>query len=223
MTAQTAPPVTRPANKHCRCQLGWTGVAGAGSTLDKVDDYPLPCPRMTRKSFAQGHDARMASRLAKEVAAGETTAEIAVELVQRAGGTGALVSKMLHSAKLRIENAKKKGEKAAAAPVRDDGVDLELEGAKNLASDSGVTLEEAKVQLGLDGQSADGSEEPDMPTPGDEVQAIHGKRTFKATVIEADGHGVLARHFTGKQSKPCFHDPETGEMVSIEDPAEVPF
>jgi hypothetical protein len=97
----TATPTT--GSHVCNCQTG----------------LPVQCTARTRKSFAQGHDARMASRLATAVAEGAMDAEKAVELIRRAGGSELLIGKMVRSAQLRKNGQgqpkKAKAEKAEKA------------------------------------------------------------------------------------------------------------
>src|SRR5580693_7880027 len=101
---------TKPASnklKQCACLTG----------TDQV------CTATTRKVFAQGHDARMSSRLAQLVASADSpmTEADAVALIKKAGGGLALISKTTHSAKLRAQRAaggdKPKVEKKAKKPA----------------------------------------------------------------------------------------------------------
>lgn len=112
---QTDPqPKTTKTPKQCQCKIGASGQEGVGSSLEFVEDPRVTCDRTTGKSFAQGHDAALASRLAQEVADGITTIEDAIALVKQAGGSNALITKTRHSAKLRVERAEAKEKKAAA-------------------------------------------------------------------------------------------------------------
>lgn len=111
---QTDPkPKTAKPAKQCQCKIGASGQEGVGSSLELVENPNVVCDRTTNKSFAQGHDAALASRLAQEVADGLITVETAIALVKKAGGSDALVSKTRHSSKLRIERAEAKAKKAA--------------------------------------------------------------------------------------------------------------
>jgi hypothetical protein len=111
---QTDPqPKTAKPAKQCLCKIGASGQEGVGSSPEFVENPRVICDRTTGKSFAQGHDAALASRLAQEVADGITTIEDAIELVKTAGGSAALVAKTRHSAKLRVERAEAKAKKAA--------------------------------------------------------------------------------------------------------------
>lgn len=83
--------------KPCACRIG-TGTE---------------CERTTSKAFAQGHDAKLSSRLATDVAEGRMDLEEATGLVRKAGGSEALVSKMRHSARLRTEKITANATKAA--------------------------------------------------------------------------------------------------------------
>jgi len=112
---QTDPqPKTTKTPKMCQCKIGASGQEGVGSSPEFVDNPRVACDRTTSKSFAQGHDAALASRLAQEVADGITTIADAIELVKTAGGSAALVAKTQHSAKLRVERAEAKAKKLAA-------------------------------------------------------------------------------------------------------------
>lgn len=106
-----------PKTKPCACLIGASGVDGEGSKLEYVDNPRVVCDRVTSKSFAQGHDARLSSRLATEVANGLITVQDAVKLVEAAGGSPMLVSKVKHSATLRTEKEKAKAKKAATTPA----------------------------------------------------------------------------------------------------------
>lgn len=53
------------------------------------------CDATTRRSFAPGHDARMVSRLAVLVAAGSFDLEQAALLMYQAGGSSALITKLI--------------------------------------------------------------------------------------------------------------------------------
>lgn len=111
---QTDPqPKATKTPKQCQCKIGASGQDGVGSSMDNVEAPKVVCDRTTGKSFAQGHDAALASRLAQEVADGITNVEVAIALVKAAGGSNALIAKTRHSAKLRVERADAKAKKAA--------------------------------------------------------------------------------------------------------------
>lgn len=225
----------------CRCLLGWTGTAGSGSTLAMAENPGTVCERTTRKSFAQGHDARMSSRLAKEIAASETTGEVAAKLIQLAGGTDLLIEKTLRSAKLRLAAQAAKAKKAAApatekAPLADDD-EQAAAGAENMASDEGISLDEARERMGLaplDGPERSGpgmnsftdpqadDEPPALPEVGTDVKVPHGKRTYSAKVIEAHTGERVASHKLGNPGRDCYHDLTNGEIIALAD-EEVPF
>lgn len=102
-----APATTTPGGKLCGC------LTGTGEQ----------CLHPTQKVFAQGHDARMSSRLAKAVAAGAITADDAEALIRKAGGGDLLVSKTRHSADLRTRvgnGDKPKVTKAKGVKAGDD-------------------------------------------------------------------------------------------------------
>lgn len=70
---------------------------------------PGTCTAETKKSFAQGHDARMSARIATAIAEGRMTEDAGVDAIRAAGGGDQLVSKTKWSAALRA----KKGNKPA--------------------------------------------------------------------------------------------------------------
>lgn len=222
-TATTA----KQAIRNCRCMLGWTGTAGSGSTLEMAENPGVVCDRETRKSFAQGHDARMASRLATEVANSETPLEVARQLIKLAGGTIALESKMAHSAKLRAAKIARKNQTAQAATVSDadDEDEMLAAGAENMASDEGIDLNDARERLGLeplaDDADADADDQaPEPPALGTAWKVRHGKRSYNANVIETHTGERVAAHKMGAASADCYHDLSTGEIVEI-DPEDV--
>lgn len=149
-TAATEPKAA-PANrlKQCACLTG----------TDEV------CKSTTRKAFAQGHDARMSSRLAQAVAAGGMTEADAVATLKEAGGGLALISKTTHSARLRAARAAGGGDKPVKA-------------AKPKVADS----PEAAIQAA-------------GPTVmGTKVVVWHGKRKFDAVVVRNATEELVARH-----------------------------
>jgi hypothetical protein len=220
MSENTAPAAV-PAKqviRNCKCMLGWTGTVGSGSTLEMAENPGVVCDRETRKSFAQGHDARMASRLATEVANGETTIEVARQLVKLAGGTIALESKMAHSAKLRADKAARKNKAAqdGEAIVTLDDSDESLEaGAENMASDEGISLDQARESLGLPATADDEDHEP--PALGTAWKVRHGKRNYTANVIETHTGERVASHKIGSANKDCYHDLATGEIIELDE------
>lgn len=220
MSENTAPAAV-PAKqviRNCKCMLGWTGTVGSGSTLEMAENPGVVCDRETRKSFAQGHDARMASRLATEVANGETTIEVARQLVKMAGGTIALESKMAHSAKLRADKAARKNKAAqdGEAIVTLDDSDESLEaGAENMASDEGISLDQARESLGLPATADDEDHEP--PALGTAWKVRHGKRNYTANVIETHTGERVASHKIGSANKDCYHDLATGEIIELDE------
>lgn len=221
--SEAATTTAKQAIRNCQCMLGWTGTAGSGSTLAMAENPATVCDRTTRKSFAQGHDARMSSRLATEIATGQTSAEVATKLVQMAGGTAALVSKMLHSAQLRMDKAQKK---LATAPTEDD--ELTAAGAESTASDEGPERSGPGMNTFTDPMAEDDDdeghgdafpEEPELPELGAEWSVKHGKRSYKAKVIEVHTGERVASHKLG-QGRDCCHDLATGEIVDLSDGAD---
>jgi hypothetical protein len=230
MSENTATPA-KTIVRNCQCMLGWTGTAGSGSTLAMAEDPGVVCDRETRKSFAQGHDARMASRLATEVANGETPLEVARKLVRMAGGTIALESKMAHSAKLRAEKAARKVDTEQAAPTAVDEGDDEMAaaGAENMASDEGIALNVARERLGLEpledpaadqapgaSEDNDADQAPEPPALGTAWKVTHGKRRLNANVIETHTGERVAAHKMGAAGNDCYHDLATGEIIEID-------
>lgn len=214
---------TTPAAKivrNCQCMLGWTGTAGSGSTLAMAENPGVVCDRTTRKSFAQGHDARMSSRLATEIANGETTAEVAAKLIQQAGGTAALISKTMHSAQLRMDKIQKEIANGQAVDTEDD--ELAAAGAENMADDEGPERSGPGMNTFTDPMADE--DEPELPELGTDWSVKHGKRTYKAKVIEAHTGERVASHKLG-QGRDCYHDLASGEIVDLFDDAddEVPF
>lgn len=212
-TETAAKPTKTPT--ACRCQLGWTGTSGSGSTLAAAEDYTHPCPQMTTKSFAQGHDAKMSARLATEVAEGATPMDVAKELIRMAGGTDLLVSKTARSAELRANKlakakaAKATGTKAAKATDNTDEAEA-------------VSRVRATVRA-VANPDPDTEDEADLPVVyavGDEVKVRHGKRSYSAKVADP-GDGVLvAQHSMGNRT--CSHDLETDDVI-VPDDEDVPF
>jgi len=101
--------ITVSAGSKTRTRHACACLTGTGGT----------CTATTLKAFAQGHDARMSSRLATMVAEGKISQEDAVKLIRQAGGGDLLVSKTVHSARLRASrgsNEKAPKAKKEAAP-----------------------------------------------------------------------------------------------------------
>jgi hypothetical protein len=174
MTTETteAPAKTRTLH-NCGC------LTGTGQT----------CTGTTRKSFTQGHDARMASRLAQQVADGKMTMEAAEKLIREAGGGDLLVSKTKHSANLR-----KSGKDKASKPK-----------ASGKAKDKDAQAREEIAQ-------ALGNAGPQVK--GQQVKVFHGKRHFAAVVVANAADELVARHRF--QSKNCDHavTVEDGEIFT---------
>ncbi len=129
------------------------------------------CDRTTQKAFAQGHDARMASRLAQAVAdpEDEMTAEVATKLIQEAGGSDLLIGKMKHSAELRKNKASApKAERKPKAPKD--------------AAEKSDTAEARAVQS------------PGNPLLGIKVKVAHGEKEYDAVVLKDSHELVVARH-----------------------------
>lgn len=131
------------------------------------------CDRTTQKAFAQGHDARMASRLAEAVAKDETTVEAAEELIRKAGGSDLLVGKMKRSAELR-KQAKDRPAKPRA--TKKDKAEGEGEHVK-------ATTEEAKAVASA-GNGLLGST----------VKVFHKEKEYDAAVVRNAAGDMIARH-----------------------------
>jgi hypothetical protein len=167
---------TTKAPKQCGC------LVGTGQT----------CDRTTGKAFAQGHDARLASRLAQAVAKGEMTVEEATKLITEAGGSDLLIGKMRHSAELRKNSAGKPKAKKDK-PAKDASKAPEPSDAP-----------EAKAQA-----------TPGDPLLGTKVKVAHGDKTYDAVVLKNAASVRVARHRLIGQN--CDHSVEddgtTGEKV----------
>lgn len=166
--AATAPQPSKNAPHPCGCKVGTNET----------------CERMTQRAFAQGHDAKLSSRLAQEVAEGKITAEKAEELIRKVGGSDLLVGKTQHSAKLRKSNADKppKERKAKVAKPKDDEDD-----------DNAPEIEPSAPRAKLN----------------DRVKVTHsvaGKddRTFEAVVVRNASQTIVARHRIRGEN--CDHD-----------------
>lgn len=166
--AATAPQPSKNAPHPCGCLVGTAKT----------------CDRMTQRAFAQGHDARLSSRLAQEIAAGEITEDEAEKLIRKVGGSDLLVGKTHHSARLRKTNAEKppKERKAKVAKPKDDEDD----------ADAPVI-------------------EPSAPRAklNDKVKVTHqiaGKddRKFDAVVVRNASQVIVARHRIRGEN--CDHD-----------------
>ncbi len=85
--------------RNCSCNTRPSGKEGQ-------------CDAQTKKSFAQGHDARMSSRVATAIATKQVTMEQGLEEIRKAGGGPALISKTQWSVALRAKKlAAKSGSK----------------------------------------------------------------------------------------------------------------
>lgn len=114
---------TRTAH-NCAC------LTGTGKT----------CSATTQRAFAQGHDARMAGRVAQEIADGKMTAEDGEKLIRQAGGGDLLVFKTKHSARLRADR-KASGDK----PKTPKGPRASADQAAAIAKTPSVVGKETKV------------------------------------------------------------------------------
>jgi len=171
MTNATAAPKGETPAKDAspRAPHACACLAGTGKTCDKT----------TQKVFAQGHDARMASRLAQDVAAGKTTAEAAEKIMKDAGGSGLLIGKMKHSAKLRAtagdKPAKPRATKAKAVKATDEQVAAMTASAENKGAQF----------------------------IGRKTKVPHGSRDFDAVIVRNVAGDAVARHrLTGQN---CDH------------------
>jgi len=158
---------TTKTPKQCGC------LTGTGNT----------CDRTTQKAFAQGHDARMASRLAQSVSKDEMTADAAEALIRQAGGSDLLVGKMRHSAELRKTNASKpkppKQPKGTSAKAPAAGPQADTAEAKAVASAGDQLL-------------------------GSQVKVSHGDKSYDAVIVkDAAGQRVARHRLIGKN---CDHE-----------------
>lgn len=90
------------------------------------------CSTATENSFGRGHDARMSSRLANEVAQGKTKKEEAEKHMRAAGGSDLLVGKM-HRAAERLAQPKTE-RKAADKPAKGKAAKTEGGNPKNVVT-----------------------------------------------------------------------------------------
>jgi hypothetical protein len=175
-------------------------AAPAASTQNKADKTPAApktkacgcltgtgqvCDKQTQKAFAQGHDARMASRLAQAVAEGKSTLEDATKDIQEAGGSDLLIGKMKHSAELRKNKASQP--KAPKTP-REKAPKPE--------------------QAGTPEGNAVAS--PGNGLLGTKAKVRHGEKEYDAVIVKNSADRMVARHrLIGNN---CDHTvSETGE------------
>lgn len=159
---------TVPKIKQCAC------LNGTGKT----------CPDTTQKAFHQGHDARMASRLAQAVAAGTMELDAAKKLITDAGGSDLLVGKMAHSAQLR--KAKAEAPPKVRTPKTPKAT-AKGEGGTKADSEQAATVATAGKSL-----------------MGSKVKAKHGDKDYDAVVVRNASEKIVARHRL--QGKNCDHD-----------------
>lgn len=153
-----APAKAAKAPHNCAC------LTGTGQT----------CPSMTLKAFAQGHDARMSSRVAQLIADGKLTEAAGLKLVADAGGSDLLVGKTKRSAALRQERkTKPAGEKPA--PAKDKA-------AKDTAKASEPTQPKAPSLVGT------------------KVKARHNGKEVEAVVVRNASNDLVARHRVNGQN-----------------------
>lgn len=174
-------------------ESGTTEVAGKPATSASTTKTPKQCgcltgtgntcDRTTQKAFAQGHDARMASRLAQAVSKDEMTAEAAEELIRQAGGSDLLIGKMKHSAELRKSSATRpratKSPKGETDKAPAPGPRADTEEAKAVASAGDQLL-------------------------GSQVKVSHGDKSYDAVIVkDASGQRVARHRLIGKN---CDHE-----------------
>lgn len=147
------------------------------------------CPDTTSKAFHQGHDARMASRLAQDVADGKMTVEAADKLIREAGGSDLLAGKMRHSAKLRQDKAAAKAAGPQAEPKAPKGLKATKEQAANVAKAPSLV--------------------------GSKVKAAHGQRQLDAVIVRNASNDLVARHRLN--GKDCDHAVAVdGDRIKVE-------
>jgi hypothetical protein len=181
-TEATKPPKFHP----CKCLIG---------TRDK-------CPEETTKAFARGHDAKMSSRIAGLIAAGKMDVNKATTLIVEAGGSELLVSKTVHSAKLRTDKAAAKDltakERAAAK------VESNKEKAAKAAKAKADRAAKSAAKEQADGEDDDGEDDDDEFDDEDEDEPAvavgtkghvkDGDKTYAAVVIKNAADELVARH-----------------------------
>lgn len=122
--SETKATETKTATPATICQCGTVKVGK--NAFERGD-----CQATTKKSFAQGHDAKMSARVATEIALGEVTMDEGLAEIRRAGGGINLVEKTKWSAGLRAKklaakarkgqpNAKTEAEEYAATVTGDE-------------------------------------------------------------------------------------------------------
>jgi hypothetical protein len=177
----------KPPKYHpCKCLLG---------TRDK-------CPEETTKAFARGHDAKMSSRLATLVATGKIDPARARALLVEAGGSDLLVSKTLHSAKLRTDKAaeKDKAAKVRAAAKGTVATEKPAKPAKSaepaVADEDGDEDEFDEDEEAGDEDEEAGDEDEDGPSVavGTKGHVKDGDKTYAAVVVRDGGGELVARH-----------------------------
>jgi|HubBroStandDraft_2_1064218.scaffolds.fasta_scaffold01427_11 hypothetical protein len=152
-TQETPTETASPRRPHaCAC------LTGTGET----------CPQTTLKAFAQGHDARMSSRIAQAIAAGSMTEEAGLKLVKDAGGSDLLIGKTKRSATLRNERASKPA--ADKAPKADSGPKATKEQADAMAK------------------------APAASVIGTKLKVKHGDKEYDAVVVRNASNDLVARH-----------------------------
>lgn len=201
----------------CNCLFGWRGE-GLGSGLDVPADQAQVCDRTTAKAFAQGHDARFASRLANEVAEGLTDEADLTQLIKAAGGSQALIAKTTRSAKLRIEaKARKNAPKAPKQPKAASPTKAPKQAAQpsqeapasspKVAKSTRATVRAAgapAVTATLERIDQNTGDEPVTdPQPGDVREVQHGSKTIRAVVVEYGDQLKLVHDLKGDQV--CIH------------------
>lgn len=181
-TAPTAPPASKLGN--CRCGTLPGGREGG-------------CTAQTKKSFAQGHDARLSSRIATAIAKGALTEGAGEAAIRAAGGGDQLVSKTLWSAALRA----KKGQPKPAKLCR--SCEERPVAKKGDAKQVGL-CDECNEQALDDNAEADGHEDDDLAdaeaadlAEAESVEIKIGRWTYQATI---DDKGDA--HYMNKRDEP---------------------
>jgi hypothetical protein len=181
---------SKPPKYHpCKCMVG---------TREK-------CPEETTRAFARGHDAKMSSRLAAQIATGKMEPAKATSLLKEAGGSDMLVSKTLHSAKLRTdkatEKAKAKAEKASKPKAEKPAAKPVAEAPKDADEDE-LDEDEDDVE---DDDEDDDDEVEDVPAlaVGTKGHVPDGDKTYTAVVVRNASGELVARHRL--QGKNCDH------------------
>lgn len=154
--AKAATTTASPRTPHpCAC------LAGTGKQ----------CPDTTMKAFHQGHDARMSSRVAQDIADGKLTEAAGLKLVQDAGGSDLLIGKTKRSATLRKEKA------AGAAAGPKVGKSAAAKSGPKASPDQAAAMAKASPAV-----------------LGTKLKVTHNGKAHDAVVVRNASGDLVARH-----------------------------